>query len=154
MIPIGLIADLVLIVLLLATFFHVVRLSRRLAELRRDREGFEKLVGEFSTATAEATRALGELRHHSDAAGRDLGGRIERAQAVSGELQHSTDDLRMLVARADTAADRLEKLVSASRIAAATPVATRSDVPTPEPRLRPGEDPQTQALLSALGRIR
>lgn len=154
MMPIGLIADLVLIALLLVTFFHVVRLYRRLGDLRRDRDDFQKLIGEFATATAEASRALGDLRRDSDTAGRDLAGRIERAQAVTAELQHSTDDLRMLVSRADTAADRLEGLVSASRTAGAAPAPARHEPPVSDSRIRPGEDAQTQALLSALGRIR
>ncbi|WP_374372779.1 DUF6468 domain-containing protein [Dongia sp.] len=157
MMPFGFLADIVLIVLLVATLIYVLKLSRRLAELRQDRQSFEGLITTFAKATADAQRSVAELRQGAEGIGRDLSGRIERGQSVVGELQHSADDLKMLINRAETAAGKLEAAIGASRQMATQP--TRPAEPSqrqpepPAPEQNP-QDPQTRALLSALGRIR
>jgi chromosome segregation ATPase len=148
--PWGFIADLVLIVLLVATLVYVGRLSRRLAELRQDRQSFETLITEFAKATADAQKGVGELRQSAEGIGRDLGQRIERGQEITGELQRCADDLKMLINRADMAAGKLEAAIGASR-QQPVPPARPSEAAAPE---SPLQDPQTKALLSALGRIR
>lgn len=155
MIPLGLIADIVLIALLVATLFYVLKLSRRLAELRQDRQSFETLVGEFAKATTEAQRSVAELRVSAESIGRDLSQRIERGQSVVGELQRSADDLKMLINRADAAAGKLEAAIGASRQhsfpAARAPEPSQPEQPGHD---SPAQDPDMRALLSALGRIR
>ncbi|WP_374377195.1 DUF6468 domain-containing protein [Dongia sp.] len=154
MMSLGLITDLILVALLAATLFYVLRLLRRLGELKQDRDSFQKLIQDFATATAQADRALGDLRVGADGVGRELGQGIERGQGVVGELQRSSDDLKMLIARAESAADKLETQLRGIRDNAASPAAQ----PTPRSGAgsdqNPVTDPQTQALLSALGRIR
>jgi hypothetical protein len=157
MLPWGFIADAVLIVLLVATLVYVGKLSRRLAELRQDRQSFETLIAEFAKATADAQRGVAELRQGAEGIGRDLSTRIERGQSVVGELQHSADDLKMLINRAETAASKLEVAIGASRHINPTP-GRAADVPprqpeSPAPEVNP-LDPQTRALLASLGRIR
>lgn len=151
----GFITDFILVALLAATLFYVLRLLRRLGELQKDRDSFQKLIQDFANATAQADRALGDLRVGADGVGRELGQGIERGQGVVGELQRSADDLKMLIARAEAAADKLETQLRGMRdnvaAAPAGPSAPRGGVDG-EPR--PATDPQTQALLSALGRIR
>lgn len=165
MLPWDLIADAVLVVLLVATLLHVARLSRRLSELRKDREAFESLIAGFAKATADAQRGVADLRQGAEGIGRDLSQRIERGQGVVGELQHSTDDLKMLINRAEAAAGKLEAAIGESRRAAPQQGAAQPGVPArgrePHPH-QPDEadaagtpeDAQTRALLSALGRIR
>ena len=153
--PWGFIADVVLIVLLVATLVYVGRLSRRLAELRQDRQSFEALISEFAKATADAQKGVGELRQSAEGIGRDLSQRIERGQEIVGELQRSADDLKMLINRADIAAGKLETAIGVSRQSpipqAPVPPARPAEAAPPE---SPLQDPQTRALLSALGRIR
>ena len=159
MMSLGLITDFVLVTLLMAALFYVLRLLRRLAEVKADRDSFQKLIQDFSVATTQADRSLAELRLGADGAGKELGSRIERAQSVVGELQRSSDDLKMLIARAENAADKLEAQLGAVRQpapVAAPPAMPPATEPRPwveaEPRVSP--DARTQALLSALGRIR
>jgi septal ring factor EnvC (AmiA/AmiB activator) len=157
LLPWGFIADAVLIVLLVATLVHVVRLSRRLAELRQDRQSFETLIAEFAKATAEAQRGVAELRLGAEGVGRELNAGIERGQSVVGELQHSADDLKMLINRAESAAGKLEAAIGISRQQNLQPARTpekaapETAAPATDPIM---QDPQTRALLSALGRIR
>ena len=155
MMPLGLIADIVLIALLVATLFYVLKLSRRLAELRQDRQSFEALVGEFAKATTEAQRSVAELRVGAESIGRELTQRIERGQSVVGELQRSADDLKMLINRADAAAGKLETAIGASR-QSATPAVRPPEMGQAETPAydTPAQDPDMRALLSALGRIR
>lgn len=150
LLPWGFIADVVLIVLLVATLVYVGRLSRRLAELHQDRQSFETLIADFAKATTEAQRSVGELRQSADGIGRELGQRIERGQDITGELQRSADDLKMLINRADMAASKLEAAIGASRQQTVPPARPSEAAATDSPL----QDPQTKALLSALGRIR
>lgn len=157
MMSLGLISDFILVALLAATLFYVLRLLRRLGELQKDRDSFQKLIQDFTTATTQADRSLADLRIGADGVGRELGERIERGQSVVGELQRSSDDLKMLIARAEQAADKLESQLSSSRQGNATAASARpsSDaVARAETQRAAAQDPQTQALLSALGRIR
>jgi septal ring factor EnvC (AmiA/AmiB activator) len=153
MMSLGLITDFVLVALLAVSLFYALRLLRRLGELQKDRDSFQKLIQDFSTATQHADKSLADLRAGADGVARELGERIERGQSVVGELQRSSDDLKMLIARADNTADKLEGQLHAARqqpAAAAAAPAQRSG----ESEAKPAQDPQTQALLSALGRIR
>jgi chromosome segregation ATPase len=157
MMSLGLISDFILVALLAVTLFYVLRLLRRLGELQKDRDSFQKLIQDFTTATTQADRSLADLRIGADGVGRELGERIERGQSVVGELQRSSDDLKMLIARAEQAADKLESQLSSSRQGNATAASVRpsSDAAArAETQKAAAQDPQTQALLSALGRIR
>lgn len=155
MMSLGLITDFILVALLAVTLFYVLRLLRRLGELQKDRDSFQKLIQDFTTATSQADRSLADLRAGADGIGRELGERIERGQSVVGELRRSSDDLKMLIARGEQAADKLETQLSSSRQSNA-PAAQPGTEGTPraESQRPAAQDPQTQALLSALGRIR
>jgi septal ring factor EnvC (AmiA/AmiB activator) len=153
MMSFGLITDFILVALLAATLFYVLKLLRRLGELQKDRDSFQKLIQDFTTATAQADRALADLRIGADGVGRELGERIGKGQSVIGELQRSSEDLKMLIARAENAADKLETKLGASRQSQQPPLQSTS-TPRVEGESAAAQDPQTQALLSALGRIR
>ncbi|MFL5254596.1 MAG: DUF6468 domain-containing protein [Rhodopila sp.] len=100
--------ELVLVVLLLATLFHAIRLERALVTLRRDRASLETLVAGFAASTQQAEDGIQRLRAAADGAGRQL----ETQLAKSISLQ---DDLAFLTERGDRLADRLEILVREAR---------------------------------------
>lgn len=152
MMSFGLITDFILVALLAATLFYVLKLLRRLGDLQKDRDSFQKLIQDFTASTAQADRALADLRIGADGVGRELGERITKGQGVVGELQRSSDDLKMLIARAENASDKLETQLGVSRQTAPVAPKQRSESEPAAPQTP--QDPQTQALLSALGRIR
>ncbi len=158
MMSLGFLIDFILVALLAATLFYVLRLLKRLGELQKDRDSFQKLIADFTSATANADRAMADLRIGADGVGRELGQRIERGQEVTGALQHSADDLKMLIARAEQAADKLESQLRMTRdgagMAPGAAGPSQPGRPAGEGAAQPAIDPQTQALLSALGRIR
>ncbi len=74
-----------------------------------------------------------------------------------GELQRSSDDLKMLIARAENAADKLEGAAGRFASAGVRPHSAGHQCRDSRARKMSRASrrmPQTQALLSALGRIR
>jgi hypothetical protein len=98
--------------LLAVTLLFVQRLSRRIAELRRERVHFEAAIERFAGATAEAQKAMAELRQLAAGEGRVLQDQVKKGAAIA-------DDLEFLIGRATAAADRLETVIGQSRQAEA-----------------------------------
>ena len=124
--------DLVLIVLLAATLFHALRLERALGVLKRDRAALEDLVAGFNTGMQQAEQGAARLREAADGAGRQIARQLEAAQGLR-------DDLRFLIERGGTLADRLDNSVRAARLRVAErppPPPAPSPSPEPEPRVR------------------
>ena len=96
--------DVALIVLLAVTLGYAVSLNRKLTGLRRNKAEMEKLTATFAQATVKADGGIGRLKANTDA----LQAQSDRAKALR-------DDLAFLLERANTAADRLEVAVRASR---------------------------------------
>jgi len=94
--------------LLAVTLLFVQRLSRRIAELRRERVHFDAAIGRFAGATAEAQKAMAELRQLAAGEGRVLQDQVKKGAAIA-------DDLEFLIGRATSAADRLETVIGHSR---------------------------------------
>lgn len=94
-----LIAGLLVVAIVLATI-----LNRRFAGLSRDRAQFAQVADEFHHAVARAEDSVARLKSTTA----ELEAENRRA------LQHE-DDLRLLIERADTAADRLETAVRSAR---------------------------------------
>jgi hypothetical protein len=117
--------EVVLVVLLLVTLFHAIRLERALVTLRRDRALMEKLVTDFAASTQQAEGGIQRLRAAADGAGRQLETQLAKSMSL-------TDDLAFLTDRADRLADRLEVLVREAR-----PLAREHEV-------RPGGDVETR----------
>ena len=134
--------DLVLIVLLAATLFHALRLERALGVLKRDRAALESLVAGFNEGTRQAEQGIERLRAAADGAGRQIAKQLDAAAGLR-------DDLRFLLERGDTLADRLDGAVRSARTRLADTQAPRM-APAPEV----GEQhPRSQAerdLLRAL----
>ena len=100
--------DLTLILPLVATLFHAMRLERALGVLRRDRAELDGLIASFETATQQAEHGVERLRAGAEGAGQALVRQTERA----GGLR---DDLAFLAERAERAADRLEAGLKTAR---------------------------------------
>ena len=131
--------DVALILLLVATLFHAMRLERALGVLKRNRAELEGLISAFDTATQQAEQGVERLRAGAEGAGQALVRQTERA----GGLR---DDLAFLAERAERAADRLEPALRAARTEAAPPSAFRAR--RPEMLAEPLE---AASALSALG---
>ena len=110
--------------LLAATLPMAWRLDRMLRALRADRAALEQGAAGLGDASRHAEAALLRLRATTELAGRQVAERIAGAEAIR-------EDLRYLVERAETLADRLEAAVQQARplASAAAPAApaVRSD---------------------------
>lgn len=129
---IGLIVDLGLAGLLVATIVLAVRLHRKLEGLKGGHDELRLLVEGLNEATRRAQAGIIELRMAAEATTARLGNQIEAARKAS-------DELSILVASANNLADRLVRAGSASR-----PVESPA-------RATPGAD---QAILRALKDVR
>lgn len=117
--------ELLLVVLLVATLLHAVRLHRALGGLQRDRESLQDAVAGFDSGTRQAEAGLGRLREAAE----QLGGKLGHAAALK-------DDLAFLSERGELLADRLDALVRAGRTLEAAPPrppATHHNQTAPEP---------------------
>lgn len=128
--------DVAVIALLAATLPIMWRLDRLLRALRADRSALEQGAEGLSSAVREAEALLGRLRDGAEIAQRQLAERVKSADMTR-------DDLRYLIERAETIADRLEAAVQAGRTATtaspASPAMPRSEA--------------ERELLRALGRV-
>ncbi|MFC0388804.1 DUF6468 domain-containing protein [Muricoccus vinaceus] len=97
-----------LLLLLLAALPFALRLERGLAALRRDKAALHENAGGFEAAASGAQSVLSGLRAALDTQAR---------QAASAEALR--DDLRFLVERAESLANRLETAVRQGRPLAA-----------------------------------
>lgn len=145
----GLIIDFILVALLATSLFYLINLLGRLSDLRKDPDKLNNLIQDFTFATDQANKSLASIRTDSNVAGRELTERIEKGQYIISELQRSCDDLKMLIARAENAADKLEGQLTSSRHAQKKELKSSSDVHLVSP-----QDQQTQAFLSAIDHIR
>lgn len=120
--------ELVLVVLLVATLFHAIRLERALGVLKRDRAVLEELVASFNASTRQAESGIERLRAAADGAGRQIARQIDTARALK-------DDIAFLSNRGERLADRLDTLVRAARPLAADPPRqwTNPDAHPPDP---------------------
>lgn len=116
--------QLTLLVLLGAAIPFAVRLERALREIRKDRSAMDTSAQGLSEAAAAAESAILRLRATAELAGRQVQERVTTAEPLR-------DDLRFLIERAETLADRLDSLVRAGRPMAGheappAPAATRT----------------------------
>lgn len=134
--------EIALMLLLLLTVFHALRLERALGVLKRDRAALEGLVSEFNASTHAAENGITQLKSAADGAGRQIARHVENAVRLK-------DDLQFLSERGDRLADRLEKLVREGRAmdrpaesAEPAPIADRYDRGTfPDPADEPRAEP-------------
>lgn len=99
-----LLLDVVLIGFLGVTIGYAVALNRKLAGLRRHKAELQQLAATFTQATQKAEASIGRISTGTEALKERL-----------GKAQELRDDLAFLVERANSAADRLEGAIRASR---------------------------------------
>ena len=92
--------DGILIILLVATIFCAVSLSRRLSSLRSDKKNLEKLMSEFHHISEKADKSLTGIRATAEEVSRELA----EANAKSRSMR---DELAFLVERADRLAEKI-----------------------------------------------
>lgn len=119
----GLVMDLVLGGLLIATIVLAVRLHRKLQGLRGGHDELRLLVEGLNEATRRAQAGIIELRMAAEASTARLGNQVETARKA-------TDELSLLVASADNLAERLSRAGSVKRDAEASP---RAAAPASDP---------------------
>jgi hypothetical protein len=124
--------QLTLLVLLGAAIPFAVRLERALREIRKDRSAMDTSAQGLSEAAAAAESAILRLRATAELSGRQVQERVTTAEPLR-------DDLRFLIERAETLADRLESLVRAGR-----PLAGYEQPPAPS-AARPTREPPSDA---------
>lgn len=112
---ISLLADSLLIVLLAAALISIYRLNRRMSELREGRVAFETLTADLVKQTDAATKSLAALRSNAETLGKQLDVGSDRGRQVIAEVQRASDDLRMLIGRADGASEKLEGMIAQAR---------------------------------------
>ena len=159
---IGLLADGLLIVLLGVALVSVYRLNRRMVELREGRAAFEKLTADLAVQTTAATESLAAFRANAETLGKQLDGSAERGRQVIAEVQRVSDDVRLLIGRADASSTRLENGVAKARREEALLGAvderpqgqSERSQPAPESRAEPEVSPEAAAFLSSLSGMR
>ena len=119
----------VLVVLLIATLLHAVRLERALGVLRGERAALGDAVANLESGTRQAESGVEQLRAAADGAGRQLARQVEKAAALQ-------DDLRFLLSRGESLADRIDALVRAHRGLAASAQVSPEPDPVDAPRVR------------------
>jgi hypothetical protein len=126
--------QLAVLVLLGAAVPFAIRLERSLREIRKDRTAMEASAQGLSEAAGAAESAILRLRATAELAGRQVQERVTTAEPLR-------DDLRFLIERAETLADRLEALVRLGR-----PMAGHEAPPAPAPAAaRPLREPPSDA---------
>jgi hypothetical protein len=99
-----LLLDVILIGFLGVTIGYAVVLNRKLTALRRHKADLQQLATTFTQATQKAEASIGRISTGTEA-----------LQERLGKAQGLRDDLAFLIDRANSAADRLENAIRASR---------------------------------------
>lgn len=102
MTTIGLVIDLGLAGLLIATIVLAVRLHHKLQGLRGGHDELRQLVEGLNDATRRAQAGIHELKMVAEASAARLGTQVDAAR-------RATDELSMMVASANNLADRLSR---------------------------------------------
>lgn len=157
--PWTLIADGVVAILLVATLVYVRRFSKQIEAIRSSRGEFEKLVGDLTRSTDQAASHLHQFKVTAEVAGGDLQARVERTQGLTTQFGKLGDDLKLLVERAESAANRLEAVIAKSRQGA--PMGALAGAPSPSaapaaaaPEFTDEDDNRKVSSLSALSGMR
>jgi hypothetical protein len=152
-ITIPLLLDVLIVILLAATIGYAMRLSGRLAALRKDRAELDAMATRFAEAAQRAENAIAALKATSESAGKGLDQAIVKAQGLR-------DDLAFMIERGEPLADRLTGTLAAGmRQVAPREAAPPQAAPPParapqlEPRAEPAPQPQRD-LRRALANLR
>ena len=123
------VGDAVVALLLIATIGYSMVLNRRLGTVRSDREKFETLVRNLTTASTRAEAAVTGLRVATDELGRRLEKKVDEARALA-------DDLTYMIERGGNMADKLANQIRVGREDLKPDFRTEPK-PAPRPQARP-----------------
>jgi len=145
----GMMLDVILSGLLVATVIFCIRLNRHLGRVRQAQGELVELVGRFNKATEDARQSIAELKVAGNAAGVELDRNVARAREVIEEME-------LIIRSGERVAERIEAGVSRPKepapVQAAAPV---EPAPKPQSRVPAAADPnpdsggQSQATLVA-----
>jgi hypothetical protein len=82
----GFVVEIMVSLLLLLTILYCVRLNRQLRLLKADEQTLRATISELVTATEIAERAIAGLKSTMKDGEQNLGGRLERIEQVTSEL--------------------------------------------------------------------
>ena len=124
----GLLIEGMVSLLLVATIFYCINLSRKLERLRREQTEMRTYIGELLAATGNAEKAIRSLRTAADEAGGELAEKIAQSQRMSASLEN---EIKM-------AANTMNKLMvmtqsASERLAAAPLSAPHANAPAVQP---------------------
>lgn len=141
----GVVFDGVIILLLVVSIGYAVMLNRKLGVLRQARGEMEKVIADFTAATAQAESGLKALQQGSGEAAAALARNVNDACRLA-------DEMAFLVKKGNEIADRLEVAISASRkvSAAAGPLSMAAPLPQ-APSARPKAGAEADAAAAARG---
>jgi len=152
--PWTLIADGVVAILLVATLIYVRRFSRQIEAIRASRGEFEKLIADLTKSTDQAASHLHQFKVTAEATGGDLQARVERIQGLTAQFGKLGEDLKLLIERAESAANRLEAVIARGRQSAAAHVPAPVAPTAPAPEFTDEDDNRKVSNLSALSGMR
>lgn len=120
-------ADVLVVVLLMATIATSVRLSRRIAQLKADESALRATVAELIGATGMAERAIGGLRATVAECDRSLVERLRAAETHTAELARATQDGEAVIGRIEQFVEVTRRAVHANVPASVTAVPKGGD---------------------------
>lgn len=146
---ISLLLDGLLVALLAATLVYAVILNRRLLSLRKEKNGFEKMLADFNASTLRAEESIHRLKTVADVSSKEL----QRQTSLARSLR---DDLSFLADRGETLADRLEHATRKNKNPK-TATVTKIAKAAPKPAAAPLKETKSMAereLIEAMQSLR
>lgn len=140
---IGMIFDVVILAALAGTMFYAHKLSKQFNGLQANKQAFEQLIAALNLASSRAEAAIKALKEAVLQGGDQLQDRVNKARALS-------DELEIMVQAGDNLAERLQGLAERGRKSAGAPEADAApeaftETPVSQPRSRAEKE-----LLEAL----
>lgn len=107
-------ADVLVVILLVATIATSIRLSRRIALLKADESALRITIGELVAVTGTAERAVAGLRNTVADCDRSLAARLQAAERHSEDLGRAVASGEAVIARIDQFVDVTRRAVHAN----------------------------------------
>ena len=107
----SLVLDIVILVLLGATIFYAIRLSRHLDAFRSNRSDMERLIRELSSQITRAQEGVSALDEAAKESGDQLRSLVAKGQGLADELALMTEAGNSLASRLEGLATRNRSLV-------------------------------------------
>lgn len=143
---VSLAADVIVLLAIGAAIFYAARLSRQIRAMQADRKAFDLLIQALNLACAKAEGAVRNMKEAAEDADDSLQKQINKARAL-------TDELEIMLQAGDSLAARLQKTAEKARTLADAPAAAAAAPHAEETQDSPARAPRSRAekeLLEAL----